>query len=137
MVPASQGRWYGCALREGLLLYRFVIVGLLAGMVHIGAVGILITTGALPPLNANLVAFSLAFVVSFTGQYFWTFRCTRHWLFTLLRFAIISATAFGINNLFLFGLLQTSFMPTASAAMLAALTVPLVSYLGNRFWALA
>ena len=137
MIPGSQGRWYGRALSEALLLYRFAAVGLLAGVVHIGVAGTLVATGTLPPLSANLVAFSVAFALSFTGQYFWTFRCTRHWMVAVVRFAAISATAFGVNNLLLLGLLQLEVLPAASAAVLAPLVIPIVTYLGNRFWALA
>ena len=137
MNSAWHGQWCGRALKEGVLLYRFAIVGILAGVVHIGVAGTLIATGTLPPLHANLVAFSLAFVLSFTGQYLWTFRCTRHWLLAVLRFAVISGTAFGVNNLLLLGLLQSALLPAASAAVLAALVIPVVSYLGNRFWTLA
>lgn len=97
----------------------------------------LITWGGMLPMFANLVAFSMAFATSFVGQYLWTFRCSRRWQAAVLRFGLISGVAFGANNLLLLTFLHVPEMDPAQAALSAALIIPVMSYLGNRFWALS
>jgi putative flippase GtrA len=130
-VPTS-GRW----LAETATLYRFVIVGLAAAAVHIGFVWIFVAHSDIEPFVANFFGFSLAFATSFAGQYVWTFRSSRRLSSAILRFALLSILAFGVNNLLLWAVLQSESVPVATATVAAACVVPAVTYLGNRFWAL-
>jgi putative flippase GtrA len=68
------------SLVELLVLARFTLVGILAAAVHISIAWILISISALPPIMANLLAWSVAFMISFAGHYYWTFqaRCNRN-----------------------------------------------------------
>ena len=130
-TPAS-GRW----LAETLIVYRFVIVGLVAAAVHVGVAWTLIIYLGMRPLAANFSGFGLAFATSFVGQYLWTFRCSRRLTNAILRFALTSAGAFGVNNLVLWLTLRANLFPDAAATIAAASVIPVASYLGNRFWAL-
>ncbi len=115
---------------------RFTIVGLAATATHLGIVWGLVTARALPPLPANLAAFLCAFVVSFTGQYFWTFRSTRNHYAALWRFFVVAGSAFLLNNVVLVGLLDAGVMPERWATVLAVLVIPPFTYLFSRIWAL-
>ncbi|MFN2202597.1 MAG: GtrA family protein [Caldilineaceae bacterium] len=130
-TPAS-GRW----LAETLIVYRFVIVGLVAAAVHVGVAWTLIVHFDTSPMAANFSGFGLAFATSFIGQYVWTFRSSRRLIDAILRFALISAGAFGVNNLLLWSVLHENLVPAPAATVAAACVIPAVSYLGNRFWAL-
>ena len=123
------------AKQEALTVSRFTLVGIAATCVHVCIVWALITQFEIEVLLANLVAFMTAFLVSFSGQYAWTFRSSRKWHSALLRFSIISLFAFGLNNIALMTLLGLEFIPDSHAAILAVCIIPVITYLAGRFWA--
>ena len=114
---------------------RFTLVGLAAACVHIGIVWGLITQLGIEALLANFVAFLTAFIVSFTGQYLWTFRSDRAWQSALKRFFLVSLSGFALNNIALITLLSLEFMSDSHAAILAACIIPAITYLAGRLWA--
>ena len=120
---------------EVFTLWRFSLIGALASTVHIGLVWVLIENAGMNPFTANLVAYLTAFGFSFAGQYTWTFRSQRTWSKALVRFFLVSLVAFGLNNLVLALSLETSLVSDSVAAVLAAMTIPLFTYLLSRFWA--
>jgi putative flippase GtrA len=103
--------------------------------VHVSVVWVLIEQFRIETLIANLLAFLTAFVVSFTGQYLWTFRSNRNWDSALPRFFSVSFAGFIFNNIVLISLLDMGFMSDAHAAMISACIIPVVTYLAGRFWA--
>lgn len=119
-----------------LTLYRFAVIGVLAAIVHMSLAWLLVKVGDVAPLLANLCGFATAFALSFLGQYLWTFRSQRHWAAAVWRFAVISGTAFAVDNLLLLLLLRAAWLSAADATVVAACVIPMISYLGNRFWAL-
>lgn len=130
-LPGS-ARW----IAEALLVYRFVIIGVLAAIVHMSLAWLLIERGEVAPTTSNLIGFSTAFMFSFLGQYFWTFRSKRHWVSAVWRFAAISVTAFAVNNALLLIMLRRDWFVESNATVLAACVIPVITYLGNRIWAL-
>jgi len=121
--------------QEVLTMSRFTLVGIAAACVHISIVWALITQLRIEALLANLVAFLTAFIISFTGQYLWTFRSSRNWQSALIRFFLISLFAFALNNMALITLLDLEFMSDSLAAILSACLIPVITYLAGRFWA--
>ena len=121
--------------QEVLTMSRFTLVGIIAACVHISIVWALITQISIEALLANLVAFLTAFIISFTGQYLWTFRSNRNWQSALIRFFLISLLAFALNNMALITLLDLGFMSDSLAAILSACVIPVITYLAGRFWA--
>ena len=123
------------AKQEVLTLSRFTLVGIVAACVHISIVWFLITYLGIEALLANLAAFLSAFIVSFTGQYLWTFRSKRYWQSALMRFFLISLFGFMVNNIVLIALLDVGIMSDSLSAVLSACIIPVVTYLAGRFWA--
>ena len=123
------------AKQEVLTMSRFMIVGIVATCVHIGIVWSLITQIGIETLLANLLAFLTAFVVSFTGQYLWTFRSQRYWQSAFIRFFLISLFGFTVNNIVLITLLNMGHMSDSLAAVLSTCVIPVITYLAGRFWA--
>ena len=121
--------------QEVLTMSRFTLVGIAAACVHISIVWALITQLGIETLLANLVAFLTAFMVSFTGQYLWTFRSKRYWQSALIRFFLISLFGFAVNNIVLITLLDMRIMSDSFTAVLSACVIPVVTYLAGRFWA--
>lgn len=122
-------------MHEIATLSRFAAIGVAATAVHMAVVWTMISRAGVAPLSANLVAFLTAFVVSFTGQYFWTFRSTRKLSSAVARFFLVAFSAFLINNVALVTLLEMDIMSPSSAAVLAVVVIPAISYLFGRFWA--
>lgn len=135
---SANGAMHGTArwLSEALTVYRFVVIGVLAAIVHMSIAWILIDSSGVTPLLGNLAGFLTAFTLSFLGQYYWTFRSQRHWAAAVWRFGVISGTAFLIDNALLLLLLDHAWLDTADATVVAACVIPVISYLGNRLWAL-
>jgi putative flippase GtrA len=119
---------------ELLRLSRFAVVGILATSTHVGVVWLLIGHLAVRPLLANLLAFLVAFGVSFIGQYRWTFRSTRDWRSALWRFLVTALLGFAMNNILLVALLEAGLVSQELSAVLAVGVIPLVTYTLSRLW---
>lgn len=119
---------------ETLIAARFSLVGSVATLVHLSVVFALLSTTELPPLVANAMAFLVAFCTSFAGNYLWTFRAPGNPHQAILRFLVISVSAFLVNSLVLHCILQRHWVPPQFAAICSAAVVPVISYAASRFW---
>ncbi len=118
-----------------LQLARFGLVGASAAVVHFSMVVLLVETRWLQPLVANLVAFSLAFQVSYWGHRTWTFSGTqqKHSV-AFPRLLLVSSLAFAANES-LFYLLMSQFKLTYMPALLIVLSIlPLAVFTINKLW---
>lgn len=113
---------------------RFALVGVGATLSHLGIVSVLLIYTTCPAVLANTLAFLLAFGVSFTGNYLWTFNRPGKVTQAMRRFFLISGSAFLLNTALLVGLLQLTALPAVYAAPSAALVVPVFTYLASRLW---
>lgn len=121
--------------KELFTVSRFTLVGIIAAAIHIGLVTLLVSRTDINAFVANLGAFLCAFAVSFTGQYLWTFRSARRWRDALGRFFFISSSAFGVNNLLLFAVLDFGLLERPLAVALSACIIPALTYAAGRLWA--
>jgi putative flippase GtrA len=89
----------------------FIAVGCAAALVHFCVVVMLVRLWAAPPLAANVGGWLVAFIASFGGHFFLTFRDTNaRFAQALGRFALVSACAFAINEIAYAVLLKTGQM---------------------------
>lgn len=116
-------------------MLRFVAVGILATLVHMAAALGLLVIPKFPIMAANVTAFLLAFSVSFTGNFFWTFQARGPIRKSLSRYLLIAAGAFFANNLVLAGLLGTHRIDAMKAIVISAAVVPVCTYVLSRLWA--
>jgi putative flippase GtrA len=78
----------------------FLIVGGAAAAVHLGVVALLVEGLSWKPAVANVAGFLIAFVVSFCGHYFLTFRdLDASFAKAVQRFFAIAVLGFAINQL--------------------------------------
>jgi putative flippase GtrA len=122
------------SLIELLTIGRFAIIGVLATIVHIAIVWVLIAHAGLFPIVANLLAFLVAFILSFSGHYYWTFYSRSDRMQALRRFFVISGSAFVLNNIVLTGLLSIEIITTVMAAIYAAFLIPAFTFILSRLW---
>jgi len=116
-------------------LMRFGVVGVAAMLVHWLVVAALVPLG-MPPLLANVVAFAVAFQVSYWGHRHWTFTAAdlRHRR-TLPRFVVVSCSSFVLNEFLYFLLLQYTTLDYRTALTIVLLTVAALTYILSRQWA--
>lgn len=121
-------------LKELLIAARFGVIGVAATALHIGLVWTLATHTGLPVLLANLVAFLCAFVLSFTGNYIWTFSAPGSPGQAMRRFFLISLIAFLANSTLLAVILASGWLSPRLAAVASASVVPGITFLASRLW---
>lgn len=115
-------------------LLRFGGVGGVATLVHLGVAGLAFWAWpAISPFLANLVAFLVAFQVSFWGHRHFTFKRMGHGA----RFFLLALGGFALNNGVLGTLLAATAIDGFVAIVMATFSVPLLMYLAARFWAFA
>lgn len=86
------------------------------------------------PYQANIIAFTLAFGVSYLGHFYVTFGGKARHASAFYRFAIISVGGFLLNNAVLTTLLEAFHLPASLALAAAILIVPLAVYVASHHW---
>ncbi|TLP45697.1 hypothetical protein FDK21_13250 [Cohaesibacter sp. CAU 1516] len=120
--------------KELLTLMRFGIVGIGATLVHMGVAASLVHFNIAPVFVANLVAYLTAFLFAFTGHFVWTFQRGAPLKQAIWRYFVISASAFGVNNLVLLSLVESGLVSKVASVVIAAAIVPAISYVASRLW---
>lgn len=131
-TPGSQE--HRPVLSELFRMSRFAIIGIIAAIVHIGIALLLVRFTGMNPFLANAIAFLTAFLVSFFGQYYWTFRCSGDPRRAMVRFFGLSLSGFVVNNAVLGILLESGKLSVYVAMFLAACVIPVFTYLVSRLW---
>jgi putative flippase GtrA len=117
---------------------KFSFVGALATGIHLLVFSATIELLHLEPMLANLVAFSVAFVVSFSGHRSWTFRTTGSppaLVQSGLRFGAVAAVGLALNSGAVFLTTEALALSYRWALIPMATVVPFATYLMNRYWA--
>ena len=116
-------------------LSRFIVVGTLAAATHFMVVLVLVRFGW-APLLANVIAFVIAFQVSYFGHRGWTFQSqqTQHrraWP----RFLAVASCGFTLNESLYYLLLRYSLLPYWLALAIVLILVAGLTFLSSRAWA--
>ena len=115
----------------------FLLVGATAAAVHFAVLTLVVEYGAIAPLAANVIAFAVAFCVSFAGHYRLTFRTSgARFRGSVLRWLAVSLAGFAANQaLFALGLrlFGADYYQPLWFAVTAAVTV--FSFLAGKCWA--
>ena len=115
---------------------RFGFVGIIATAVHVG-VGLGLHEGAdMRPLWANLIAFGCALGVSFFGQTRLTFPGSTSDGRAFTRFAVVAVSGLGLNQSIVWVVTSVFASPYWLALAIVILTVPGITFLLLKFWAL-
>lgn len=117
---------------------KFAIVGIAATLTHAGVSGVLLEIGWLPAMLANLAGFVIAFGVSFSGHYYWSFSHLRQHnaaLKAMVRFFLIAVSGFALNASVLALWLSFTPWPELLGLMIAIAIVPALTFVAARMWA--
>lgn len=120
----------------GLILQigRFGIVGALATVVHVTTAYFFHYVIGFAPLNANVIAFLVAWVVAYLGHFSWTFEGRSSHGISVQRFAMVSLMALMLNQLIVWLVNERLGQPFYAALIAVVLVVPLTSFAASKFW---
>lgn len=117
-------------------LAYFVAVGCAAAATH-WLVAVLTVRGlGYAPLVANIVGWLVAFCVSFTGHFQFTFKHQRAPMVKAARrFFLVSALGFSVNELAYAWLLQVTTIRYDILLALILVAIAVMTFILGRFWA--
>ncbi|NOU14625.1 MAG: GtrA family protein [Methylococcaceae bacterium] len=118
-------------------VFKFIIVGGLATATHASLFVFIIETHIANALQANFIAFSVAFLISFLGQYHWTFRNSsdRHWTKKMARFLMVALIGLGLNTAAVYIIVDKLLLPYLYAVLFMVTVVPVTTFVINKKWA--
>lgn len=126
--PSNHTKWQ---------ILKFAIVGGLATATHAGLFAFIIEAQIAQALEANFIAFAVAFLISFLGQYHWTFRNTgdSHWTRKILKFLVVALTGLGLNTAGVLIIVDWLLLPYPFAVIFMVTVVPATTFIINKKWA--
>ena len=117
---------------------RFVLVGGTAASVHFAVVLFLVELLNANPLIANILAFCIAFCVSFTGQRLFTFSNSNKTIQqSFLPYFFVSVASFICNELLLSVGIYILKIPYQIALIFVLIIVAIGTYFSSKHWAFA
>lgn len=117
----------------------FLLVGAAAALVHFLSLLCAVQCFGIPPAWGNVLAFGIAFCVSFSGHYVLTFRdSSRTFSGSLWRWFFTSMAGFLLNQqMFVLGLGWFGRQYYPLVWLVVTVLVTIVTFLAGRFWAFA
>lgn len=111
---------------------KFGVVGGGATFVHVLAALTYNGLAGVTPLWANFFAFLTAAVVSYAGNWFWTFNGVSRHLHALPRFALLALTCFALNQSIVYGVVELLGQPLWLAMLPVVAVVPAFGFWLSR-----
>ena len=123
-------------LRRLPQLLQFVLVGGTAAATHLAVVGLLVALLGMPPLAANVLAFLVAFVVSYNGHALFTFSAARArgWP-VVARFFAVACLSFVANELLYYIALNWLHWHYFWSLAAVLVLVAIGTFVMSKFWA--
>jgi putative flippase GtrA len=123
-------------LRRLPQLLQFVLVGGSAAATHLAVVGLLVSLGGMPPLRANVLAFLVAFVVSYNGHALLTFSAAqaRGWP-VVAKFFAVACLSFVANEVLYYIALNWLHWHYFWSLAAVLVLVAIGTFVMSKFWA--
>jgi putative flippase GtrA len=116
-------------------ILKFGTVGLLATITHFLFLWILFTYTSFAPLWANLLAYCIAFNVSFFLNFKWTFQSEKDPTEAAVKFLLASLFAMFTNSCIFYVLISAGWFEPFISACIAAIFSATFMFLLTYFWA--
>lgn len=113
---------------------RFVTIGILAAFVHFFILWFLFSSLSFSALLANLLAYGIAFIVSFCGHFKWTFRSKEDPFRAMTKFLLVSLAALLINTLIFYVLIVVGWLHPFNSAVIAFFFSSTFMFQANHHW---
>lgn len=114
---------------------RYAMVGGVATFLHVAVAWSLMAHVGGRAQIANGLAFFVAFVWSFAGNYYWSFKTSGGVLGSMMRFFLVSLLGFAVNAVTLEWLVVSHGAPPRVALAFSSLLVPVLTFLATSLWA--
>lgn len=123
-------------LRSLPQLLQFVLVGGSAAATHLAVVSLLVLLFGIPPLSANVLAFLVAFVVSYNGHALLTFSASQaRGLPVVARFFAVACLSFVTNELLYYIALNWLHWHYFWSLAAVLVLVAIGTFVMSKFWA--
>ena len=109
-------------------LGKFASVGVVATVLHVVSALGLNSGLAVAPLRANVVAFVVATIWSYLGNWIWTFEAKARFQQSAPRFFAMSLGCFGVNQSIVYVVTELRHLPMWIAMVPVVVLVPLFSF---------
>jgi|GEM_PF-675099 len=113
---------------------RYFIAGGTAMLSHFATLILLVEKFAVEPVIATTIGFCLAVLVSYTGQYYWTFKVSGPHLGFLLRYLMVTSLTLGVNTGLFWAMFNLFYQPYIISQLFATGTVFLLNFLINHHY---
>ena len=111
---------------------KFASVGALATGLHVTVALILNTVCNIPALTANLGAFLVASVLSYFGNWLWTFEGVGTIFNSLPRFAFLNLACFAVNQSIVYIVVLLMHLPMVVAMVPIVAIIPALNFWLSR-----
>lgn len=115
-------------------IVRFLFVGGLSTMIHVVSCLFAAHEFNFRPELANLVGYLCAVMASYIGHSFFTFKASDAHAFQVPRFIVLSLTGLFASSLITYVACTILGKSLLTAMVITTFTVPLVTYIGAKFW---
>ena len=115
-------------------LARFGIVGLLATAIHVAIFSLSVEKFHITPVMATFPAFLTAMLASYRLNQTWTFAVVGSHRSYLPKYALVATMGLSLNVAITFIFVNILGHSYGIALVAAIATVPVVTYLLNRYW---
>lgn len=131
--PQPVAIWRARLPREAI---AFGAVGIGATLTHFLTASVAVFAGA-GLSGANVIGFAVAFLVSYLGHYYLSFRSTKAHRAAFWRFALVALIGFGVNNAVLQLIRLATGLYDMRSLGVALVTAAGAVFLLSKFWAFA
>jgi len=115
-------------------LARFGIVGLLATAIHVAVFSLSVEKFHITPVMATFPAFLIAMLASYRLNQTWTFGVVGSHRSYLPKYTLVATIGLSLNVAITFIFVNILGHGYGIALVAAIVTVPVVTYLLNRYW---
>ena len=123
-------------LRKLPQLFQFVLVGGSAAATHLAVVGLLVSLLHMPPLSANVLAFLVAFIVSYNGHALLTFSESKAQDWSVVaRYFAVACLSFVANEVLYYIALNWLHWHYFWSLAAVLVLVAVGTFVMSKFWA--
>ncbi|WP_218242152.1 GtrA family protein [Comamonas fluminis] len=123
-------------LRKLPQLFQFVLVGGSAAATHLAVVGLLVSLLHMPPLSANVLAFLVAFIVSYNGHALLTFSESKAQDWSVVaRYFAVACLSFVANEVLYYIALNWLHWHYFWSLAAVLVLVAIGTFVMSKFWA--
>lgn len=117
-----------------LQFLKFALVGGVATATHVLAALILFYISGLGAFSANLMGFVSAWLVSYGGNRYWTFRASGPHRVTAPKFLLVSVIGLLLNMAIIYVACDVMNLPFWLGLAIVVAVVPILQFAASRYW---